>query len=128
MNMKTDFQAMAVNLITSVFGDIAQIVTIRHPIYNNYDEETGALISAYEDYIVKAIVGPWTDDNLSAATSDRIRSDDLSVLLAKTQLVINPEMDVDTLITADGTEWSILYTSVDEAEATLTLRISKGIE
>lgn len=128
MNMKTDFQSMAVNLITNVFGSIAQSVTVRHPIYNNYDEETGALISAHEDYSVQAIVGPWIDDNRAATTSDKIRSDDLSILIAKTQLDINPEMDVDTILTADGTEWAILYSEVDEAEATLKLRISKGTE
>lgn len=128
MNMKTDFQSLATRLIQNVFGDVAQVVTIRHPLYNNYDEETGSLISAHEDYTVTGIVGPWKNDNQAAATSDAIRSDDLSLLISKVTLDLSPELNVDTAITADGTEWAIIYSETDPAEATVNFRLSKGIE
>lgn len=128
MNMKTDFEQLAVKLINSTFGDVAQSVVIRRPLYNNYDEESGALISASEDYTVNGIIGPWVDDNRAATTSGAIRSDDSSLLIASTDLGIVPEVDVDTAITADGTQWAILYVEQDEAQATILCRISKGIE
>jgi len=128
MNMKTDFQSLATRLITQVFGSVAQTVTIRHPLYNNYDEESGALISAHEDYTVVGILGPWKDDNQAAATSGAIRTDDLSLLISKVTLDLSPELNVDTAITADGTEWAIVYSEKDEAEATVNFRLSKGVE
>ena len=128
MNMKTDFQSLATRLITQVFGSVAQTVTIRHPLYNNYDEESGALISAHEDYTVVGILGPWKDDNQAAATSGAIRTDDLSLLISKVTLGLSPELNVDTAITADGTEWAIVYSEKDEAEATVNFRLSKGVE
>lgn len=128
MNMKTDFQNLATRLITGVFGSVAQTVTIRRPLYDNYDERTGSLISAHEDYTAVGIIGPWKDDNRAAATSNAIRSDDLSFLISKQTLDINPELNVDIVITADGTEWAVVYSETDEAEATINLRLSKGIE
>jgi len=126
--MKTDFQSLATRLITSVFGSIAQTVTIRRPLYNNYDEESGALITAHEDYTVTGILGPWRDDNQAASVSDAIRTDDLSLLIPKVTLEINPEVNVDTALTADGTEWSIIYSETDEAEATIRFRLTKDVE
>ena len=128
MTLKTDFQQLATKLISGVFGSIAQPLIIRRPLYVNYDEETGAQISSFNDYTVDAIVGPWTDDNRKYANGPQIRSDDLIALISRQTLEINPEMNYDIAITADGTEWAILYSSIDEAEATLTLRLSKGIE
>ena len=128
MNMKTDFQSLATRLITGVFGDVAQTVTIRRPIYSNYDEETGALVSAHEDYSVVGILGPWKDDNQAARNSDQIRTDDLSLLISKVTLEINPEVNVDVAITADGTTWNIIYSETDEAEASVKFRLTKEVE
>lgn len=126
--MKTDFQSMATRLITGVFADVAQQVTIRHPIYDNYDEESGSYISAHEDYTVTGIVGPWKNDNQAAQTSNNVRTDDMSLLISKVTLDLVPEMGVDTAVTADGTEWYIIYSETDEAEATVLFRLSKEIE
>jgi hypothetical protein len=128
MTLKTDFQNLATKLISGVFGSISQKLIIRRPLYVSYDEETGSQLSSFADYTVDAIVGPWTDDNTKYANGPQIRSDDLVALISRQTLEINPEMNYDIAITADGTEWAILYTSVDEAEATLTIRLSKGIE
>ena len=128
MTMKTDFQALATKLIYEVFGSISQTVTIRRPIYVNYDEESGAQIMSSDDYVVQAVVGPWIDNNQAAATSNAIRTDDLSIIISKTKLAITPEMNFDIAITSDGTEWAIVQSTMDEAEATLTLRLSKGVE
>lgn len=128
MNMKTDFQALATKLIYEVFGSISQTLIIRRPLYVNYDEETGSQIMSHDDYTVQAVIGPWINKNEAAATSNAIRTDDLSAIISKEKLTINPEMGYDIAITADGTEWSIAYSAVDEAEATLTLRLSKGQE
>ncbi len=128
MTMKTNFQALATKLITEVFGSIAQTLTIRRALYVNYDEETGAQITSHNDYTVQAIIGPWIDDNRQAATSNSIRSDDVAAIISKSLLEITPEVGFDIAITADGTEWGIVYTETDEAEATLTLRLSKGEE
>ena len=128
MSLKTDFQKLAVKLINNVFGSVAQTLIIRSPIYVNYDEQTGAQITSHNDYQVQAVVGPWTDDNRGAATSNAVRSDDLSAIVALTDLGMRPEVNYDIAITADGTEWTIVYTEIDEAEATITLRLSKGQE
>ena len=128
MNMKTDFQALATKLITGVFGDVAQSVTIRRPLYVNYDEETGAQISSHNDYTVVGILGPWKDDNQAAANGPQIRSDDMSLLISKVTLEIEPEVNFDSAITADGTGWAIIYSEKDEAEATINFRLSKGTE
>lgn len=128
MSLKTDFQQLAVKLINSTFGSISQTLIIRRPLYVNYDEATGAQITSHNDYTVQAVIGPWTNDNRAAATSDAIRSDDLQAIIANTDLGIMPEMNYDIAITADGTEWGIAYAAMDEAEATLTLRLSKGLE
>lgn len=128
MTLKTDFQALAVKLITDTFGSVAQSVIIRRPIYVNYDEATGAQITSHNDYAVTGIVGPWKNDNLAAATSDNIRSDDLALIVAKTTLEIEPELNFDTAITADGTEWAITYSETDPAGATIKFRLSKGEE
>lgn len=128
MTMKSDFQALATKLITDVFGSIAQNITIRRALYVNYDEETGAQITSHNDYAVKAIIGPWIDDNRQASGSDSIRTDDVAAIISKSLLEISPEVGFDIVITSDGTEWAIVYTEMDEAEATLTLRLSKGEE
>ena len=128
MSLKTDFQQLAVKLINNVFGSIAQTLTIRRPLYVNYDEATGSQITSHDDYTLQAIIGPWTNDNQNAATSDAIRSDDLQAIIAKTDLTIVPETNYDIAITPDGTEWAIVYAAIDEAEATLTLRLSKDQE
>ena len=128
MTMKTNFQLLAESLITSVFGSVSQQVIIRRPLYVNYDEETGAQFSSHDDYTVSAIIGPWRRDNQASGTSDKIRSDDLECIIAKRTLEINPEMNYDVAITADGTEWGIAYSEVDAAEATIILRLSKGQE
>lgn len=128
MSLKTDFQKLAVKLINSVFGSISQPLIIRSPIYVNYDEQTGAQITSHNDYTVNAVIGPWTDDNRAAATSGAIRTDDLSAIIATTDLGMRPEVNYDMAITADGTEWAIVYSEIDEAEATITLRLSKGQE
>lgn len=128
MTMKTDFQALATKLIYEVFGSISQTLTIRRPIYVNYDEETGAQIMSSDDYVVQAVIGPWINKNEASATSNAIRSDDLSAIISKTKLAIIPEMNYDIAITSDGTEWAIVGSFMDEAEATLTLRLSKGVE
>jgi hypothetical protein len=126
--MKTDFQALATKLIYEVFGSISQTLTIRRPIYINYDEETGSQIMSSDDYVVQAVIGPWIDKNQAAATSNAIRTDDLSAIISKEKLAIVPEMNFDIAITADGTEWAIVQSTMDEAEATLILRLSKGVE
>jgi hypothetical protein len=129
MNLKDMFQQLATQLISDTFGSVAQTLIIRRPVYVSYDEETGAQISSHNDYTVQAIIGPWVDDNRGYANnSNYIRSDDLSAIISKQTLEINPEMDFDIAITADGTEWAILFSQVDEAEATLTLKLSKGLE
>lgn len=129
MTLKTDFQNLASKLIYDTFGSIAQSLIIRRPIYVNYDEETGAQITSHNDYTIQAIVGPWTDDNRNYANNNNnIRSDDLGAVIAKQTLSIMPEVNFDIAITADGNEWAITYIAVDEAEATLTLRLSKGLE
>jgi hypothetical protein len=126
--MKTNFQSLATRLITQVFGSVAQQVTIRRPIYNTYDEESGALISGTEDYTVIGIVGPWKNDNQGALTSDAIRTDDLALLISKTTLEITPELNYDIAITADNTQWNLIYAETDPAEATILFRLSKGNE
>lgn len=126
--MKTDFQSLATRLITQVFGSVAQQVTIRHPIYDNYDEESGSYISAFEEYVVTGIVGPWKNDNQDALTSNSNRYDDISLIISNVTLDLVPEMGVDTAVTADGTIWQIIYSEKDEAEATVTFRLSKEIE
>jgi len=126
--MKTDFQALATKLIYEVFGSISQTLTIRRPIYINYDEETGSQIMSSDDYVIQAVIGPWIDKNQAAATSNAIRTDDLSAIISKEKLAITPEMNFDIAITADGTEWAIVQSTMDEAEATLILRLSKGVE
>lgn len=129
MTLKTDFQNLATKLIYDTFGSIAQLLIIRRPLYVNYDEATGAQITSHNDYTVQAIVGPWTDDNRNLANNNNnIRSDDLGATIAKQTLDIMPEVNYDIAITADGSEWAITYIAVDEAEATITLRLSKGIE
>lgn len=129
MSLKTDFQALATKLITNTFGSVAQNIIIRRPIYVNYDEASGAQISSYMDYNATAIVGPWKDDNQPYANNlNSIRSDDLSVILSRQLLDMTPEVNYDIAITADGAEWAIVYTEMDEAEATLTMRLSKGQE
>lgn len=128
MTMKTNFQLLAESLITNVFGSVSQQVIIRRPLYVNYDEESGAQFSSHDDYTVSAVIGPWRRDNQAFATSDAIRSDDLECIIAKRTLEINPEMNFDIAITADGTEWAIVYAEIDAAEATITLRLSKGLE
>ena len=129
MTLKTDFQNLANKLIYDTFGSIAQSLIIRRPIYVNYDEATGAQITSHNDYEIKAIVGPWTDDNRNLANNNNnIRSDDLGAIIAKQTLEIMPETNFDIAITADGDEWAITYVAVDEAEATLTLKLSKGLE
>ncbi len=128
MNMKVMFQNLATKLITGVFKDVAQAVTIRRPLYVNYDEETGAQISSHNDYTVTGVLGPWKDDNTANANSSQIRSDDLSLIISKVTLEIEPELNFDTAITADGTEWAIIYSEKDEAEATIKFRLSKDTE
>jgi len=129
MSLKTDFQNLASKLIYDTFGSISQPLIIRRSIYINYDEGTGAQITSHNDYTIKAVVGPWVDDNRGAANSNNsIRSDDLSAIISKQTLEIMPEVNFDIAVTADGTEWSIVSATVDEAEATLTLRLSKGQE
>lgn len=128
MTMKTDFQNLATKLITGVFGSVAQSVIIRRPIYSNYDEETGSMISATEDYTVTGIVGPWVDDNIAALTSSTIRSDDLSLIISKQTLEIEPEVNYDIAILNDGSEYAIVYSEKDPAEATITFRLSKDVE
>lgn len=126
--MKTNFRNLATKLITEVFKDVAQSVTIRHPLYNNYDEESGALISAHEDYTVIGIIGPWKEDKQQALTSDGIRTDDLSLLVSKATLEFQPEINNDTVITEDGTEWAIVYSETDPAEAAINYRLTKVLE
>lgn len=128
MNMKVMFQNLATKLITGVFKDVAQAVTIRRPLYVNYDEETGAQISSHNDYTVTGVLGPWKDDNTANANGPQIRSDDLSLIISKVTLEIEPELNFDTAITADGTEWAIIYSEKDEAEATIKFRLSKDTE
>ena len=126
--MKTDFQALATKLIYDVFGSISQTLIIRRPLYINYDEETGTQMMSHDDYTIQAVIGPWINKNEAAATSAAIRTDDLSAIISKSTLTITPEVSYDIAITADGTEWNIAYSATDEAEATLTLRLSKGLE
>jgi len=126
--MKTDFQALATRLITQVFGSIAQTVTIRRPIYDNYNEELGSLISYHNDYSVIGVIGPWKNDNQSAQTSDAIGTDDLSLIISKTTLEIEPELNFDIAITSDGVEWDIILSEKDEAEATIKFRLTKRLD
>ena len=77
MNMKTRFQNLATRLIQKTFGDVAQPVIIRHPLYSNYDESTGALITNHEDFDVIGILGPFFDNKQGAANIDNISVDDL---------------------------------------------------
>ena len=128
MTMKTDFQALASKLIYDVFGSISQTLTIRRPIYVNYDEETGSQIMSSDDYVIQAVIGPWIDKNIDASKSDAIRTDDLSAIISKEKLAIVPEMNFDIAITTDGTEWAIVQSTTDEAEATIILRLSKSVE
>lgn len=128
MTMKTDFQNLATKLIYEVFGSIAQTLIIRRPLYTNYDEESGVQYTSHEDYTVQAIIGPWVDDNRNAANGPAIRSDDLSAIISQVTLGMSPEMNYDIAITSDGTEWAIVQSIVDEAQATITLRLSKGQE
>ena len=127
-NLKAKFQKLAVKMITKTFESVAQDVIIRRPLYNNYDEASGSLISAYEDYTVKGIVGPWVDDDKAAANSDKVRSDESSLLIATTLLEIIPELNVDIAITIDGTEWAIIDSITDEAGASTLFKLSKGVE
>lgn len=126
--MKTNFQALATRLIEGVFGSVSQVVTIRRPIYSNYDEETGSMIQAHEDRDVVAVVGPWRNNSQPGMNSDAIATDDLSVIYSKVRLDIEPELNVDTAILPDGSEWSIVYYEKDEAEASVRLRLAKDLE
>ena len=128
MTLKTDFQKLASTLINGVFGSIAQPVTIRHPLYTNYEESTGAMITAHEDHIVNGILGTWIDNNQAAAVGPKIMTNDVSLLISKSDLPITPITNYDTAIDKDGTEWVIVFVQKDEAEATLTIRLSKNLE
>lgn len=128
MNMKTNFQSLATRLITGVFGAVAQTVTIRHPVYSSYDEQSGSIISAHEDFTITGIVGPWTEDNSAARTSESVRADDSALLVSYVQLELMPELNVDIAITEDGTEWNIVDSVTDPSEAAVKFRLSKVIE
>ena len=128
MDLKTMFDKLAVTMINKTFGSVAQTVTIRHPLYSNYDEETGAIITAHEDYIVKGIVGPWINNNEEAQRSHIVDSQDVSVLIATSDLeLINPAVNYDTVITQDGSEWALAFIQRDPANATFKFKLSKNI-
>lgn len=128
MNLKVLFQSLATNLITGVFKDVAQKVIIRRPIMNNYQEYLGALISSYQEYEVVGIVGPWRDDSQLGQKSDAIQTNDLQLIISKVTLEIEPELNVDTCILPDGSEWEIIFAQKDAAEASIKYRLSKDLE
>lgn len=134
MNMKTKFQKIAEKIVTKTFGDVAQLVTIRRPIYENYDEVTGSLISSHDDYEVKGIVGPWNKDNSPSTTSSGIMNDDLQLIIARITLVdedgnvIEAEVNRDSVILPDGSEYLIIQSFKDPAEASIVYRLSKDTD
>ena len=125
MNMKTDFQNLASELINDVFSDIAVDLTYRSLISSTYDPVSGDIITSYNDIPLKGILGPFSRDLIDA--QEILLTDTRCVIPFQSLNGVEPRAQVDTLITVDGIEYDILQVLKDASEAayTLQLRVTK---
>jgi len=122
------FQQIAYKLVNQVFKDVSIPVTIVRPIYNNYDVESGSLVTAYEEYPILAVFGPSKNNNLWAQTSDNIQTATSQILFANITLPITPQIGVDTVKTPDNKVWEVIDVVIDEASASTIVKLNEIFE
>lgn len=128
MTFKTDMQAMAVNMINTVFGtegNVSKTVTIMHPTLTTIDETTDEMITGETSFMINGILGPWVKDAIASQTSDSVKTNDQMLKVAYTDLIFLPTVDVDTVSLDDGSVYLITLTKVDAADAVMTMQLRR---
>lgn len=128
MSFKTDMQAMAADMINTVFGtegNVSKTVTIMHPVLTTIDETTDEMITGEESFLVNGILGPWVKDAIASQVGDAIKTNDQMLKVAYTDLMFLPTVDVDTVSLADGSVYLITLTKVDAADAVMTMQLRR---
>lgn len=122
------FQQIAYKLVNQVFKDVAQTATIIRPIYNNYDPESGALVSSHEEYNILAIFGPFKASNNWSQTSDTNQATFSQILFASITLPIRPQIGVDFVKMPDNVLWDVVDVIIDEANASTILKLTERLD
>jgi len=122
MNLKTEFNTLAYDMINDTFADISQSLTIKtdNSVYN---EETGEVIDFNPIGLeVKAIVGPFRQDKLEASD---YQVDDLQAIVPVTALTdVELFLQSDTFI-LNEIEYTAINILKDTSESVYTLQLRK---
>lgn len=121
MNLKTDFNLLAYDLINNEFADIAQPLTVKTD-NSVYDEETGEVIDFNPaGTVVNAIVGPFNNDKLEASDFE---TGDLQAVVPVTAL--NVELFLQSDIFMLGTdEYKAINITKDASESIYRIQLRK---
>ena len=121
MNLKTDFNLLAYDLINKDFADIAQplIVKTDESVYN---EDTGEVMDFNPaGTVIQAIVGPFTNDKLEASD---IEVGDLQAIVPVTALNVELFLQSDIfMLGAD--EYKAISITKDASESIYKIQLRK---
>ena len=121
MNLKTDFNLLAYEMINSDFADIAQSLTIKSD-QSVYDEETGEVMDFNPaGSVVQAIVGPFINDKLEASD---IEIGDLQAIVPTTALNVELFLQSDIFMLG-STEYKAINITKDASESIYKIQLRK---
>ena len=121
MNLKTDFNTLAYDMINDTFADIAQPLTVKTDS-SVYDEESGEMIDFNNTgVVILAIVGPFTNDKFEASD---IEVGDLQAIVPVNALTQELFLQSDTFILG-SIEYTAINITTDASESVYTIQLRK---
>lgn len=124
---KEEMQALAHELIVTDpdFASVSIDVVHRQPQFQTYDEEFGDMIEYNSDAVYTAMIGPFAESKINAQD---ILLGDLRMVVAFVDVTQEINVSVDSIITPDGTNYTIIDKTLDTAEAAYIIQLRKRDE
>ena len=129
MTFKSEMQAMAAELIETVFGsegDVSRPVTLMNPTLAGYDPVVDQEITGIEDsLIIVGLLGPFVARTSQTLTSDDVAFADHRLKVAYTSLGTF-EVKPKTTTVRDGSDvYLVIDSRTDTAQAVTTLILKR---